>query len=221
MEDSRTSTSSQMLGRSFDTLIESPEAEITAIPIFRPEQFTTGNNRDIPVSVQKLVYGRKAVGVETSARSLDRSNELISSSEKFMGPKKTTVLLRGWTPMSCKGQVHQIKAWLKNQSILSEDKKKKLAQGKENSTVEAPQASTRSKQGQDIPKQQSDEQEKGKGKGKSQVERALVTELHNYKKREDSHGHCVQYSQSSDGIKKQGGGKNEKIFSKEIDLVKL
>ncbi|MBW0530009.1 hypothetical protein O181_069724 [Austropuccinia psidii MF-1] len=28
----------------FEALIESPEAEITAIPIVRPEPFTTGNN---------------------------------------------------------------------------------------------------------------------------------------------------------------------------------
>ncbi|MBW0591328.1 hypothetical protein O181_131043 [Austropuccinia psidii MF-1] len=58
-----------------------------------------------------------------------------------MGPEKTEELLKGWTPMSSKGQVQQIKAWLKNQSMLSEDKKK-LAQGKDNTPVEAPQAST-------------------------------------------------------------------------------
>ncbi|MBW0540719.1 hypothetical protein O181_080434 [Austropuccinia psidii MF-1] len=59
-----------------------------------------------------------------------------------MGPEKTEELLRGWTPMSCKGQVQQIKPWLKNQSMLSEDQKKKVAQGKDNTPVEAPQAST-------------------------------------------------------------------------------
>ncbi|MBW0519928.1 hypothetical protein O181_059643 [Austropuccinia psidii MF-1] len=62
--------------------------------------------------------------------------------KKFMGPEKTEELLRGWTPMSCKGQVQQIKAWLKNKSMLSEDQRKKLAKGKDNSPVEAPQAST-------------------------------------------------------------------------------
>ncbi|MBW0567690.1 hypothetical protein O181_107405 [Austropuccinia psidii MF-1] len=60
--------------------------------------------------------------------------------KKYMGPAKTEELLRGWTPMSCKGQVQQIKAWLKNQSMLSEDQKKKLAQGKDKSPVEAFQA---------------------------------------------------------------------------------
>ncbi|MBW0504670.1 hypothetical protein O181_044385 [Austropuccinia psidii MF-1] len=35
-----------------------------------------GKNKDIPVSVQKLVYGSKAEGVETSFQSLDRHNEL-------------------------------------------------------------------------------------------------------------------------------------------------
>ncbi|MBW0541059.1 hypothetical protein O181_080774 [Austropuccinia psidii MF-1] len=48
MEDSRTSTSSQ-----------------------RPESLLTGNNRDIPVSAQELVYGSKTERVGTSPKSLD------------------------------------------------------------------------------------------------------------------------------------------------------
>ncbi|MBW0511481.1 hypothetical protein O181_051196 [Austropuccinia psidii MF-1] len=54
--------------------------------------------------------------------------------------------------MSCKGQVQQIKTWLKNQSMLSEDQKKRLAPGKENSSVEAPQASTSKHLPQQVPK---------------------------------------------------------------------
>ncbi|MBW0591785.1 hypothetical protein O181_131500 [Austropuccinia psidii MF-1] len=72
MEDSRTSTSSQRLARTFDTLTESPEADITAIAVVRPESLSTGNNRDIPVSVQELVYGSKAARVGTPPKSLDR-----------------------------------------------------------------------------------------------------------------------------------------------------
>ncbi|MBW0584890.1 hypothetical protein O181_124605 [Austropuccinia psidii MF-1] len=108
--------------------------------------------------------------------------------KKFMGPEKTEDLLKGWTPMSCKGQVRQIKACLKNQSMLSEDQKKKLAQDKENCPVKALQASTRKNPPQQVPskpkaspKDQSEGQEKGKGKGKSQVEQALPTELQNPK----------------------------------------
>ncbi|MBW0496820.1 hypothetical protein O181_036535 [Austropuccinia psidii MF-1] len=88
MEDSRASTSSQGLTRTFDTLIESPEAYITAIFVFIPESISTGNNRDIPVSVQELVYGRKTSRVGTSPKSLDRHHELISSSEEVHGAKK-------------------------------------------------------------------------------------------------------------------------------------
>ncbi|MBW0558612.1 hypothetical protein O181_098327 [Austropuccinia psidii MF-1] len=36
-EEAKASTSSQRLARTFETLIESPEAEITAIPAVRPE----------------------------------------------------------------------------------------------------------------------------------------------------------------------------------------
>ncbi|MBW0577469.1 hypothetical protein O181_117184 [Austropuccinia psidii MF-1] len=88
MEDSRASTSSQRLASPFCTLIESPEADITAIPVVRPEPFPAGNNRDIPVSTQELVYGGKPAGVGTSAKSLDRNNELLSSSEEAYGPRK-------------------------------------------------------------------------------------------------------------------------------------
>ncbi|MBW0576855.1 hypothetical protein O181_116570 [Austropuccinia psidii MF-1] len=88
MEDVRSSTSSQRLPRTFDTLIEIPEAEITAIPVVRPESFPAGSNRNIPVSVQELLYGGKAAGVGASAKSLDRHNELSSSSEEAHRPRK-------------------------------------------------------------------------------------------------------------------------------------
>ncbi|MBW0561028.1 hypothetical protein O181_100743 [Austropuccinia psidii MF-1] len=88
MEDARTSTSSQILASTFDTLIESPEAEIISIAVVRPESFPTGRNRDIPVSVQELVYGSKAAGVGTSAKSLDMSNEILSSSEEVHRPRR-------------------------------------------------------------------------------------------------------------------------------------
>ncbi|MBW0525335.1 hypothetical protein O181_065050 [Austropuccinia psidii MF-1] len=86
MEDDRTSTSSQRLASTFGTLIERPEADITAIPVVRPESFPAGRKRDIPVSVQELVYGGKEAVVGTSAKSLDRHNELLSSSEEVHGP---------------------------------------------------------------------------------------------------------------------------------------
>ncbi|MBW0575943.1 hypothetical protein O181_115658 [Austropuccinia psidii MF-1] len=71
MEDARTSTSSQMLAITFDTLLESPEAYITAIPVLISEIFSTGNSGNIPVSVQFL-YGGKAAGVGTSYQLVDR-----------------------------------------------------------------------------------------------------------------------------------------------------
>ncbi|MBW0519652.1 hypothetical protein O181_059367 [Austropuccinia psidii MF-1] len=78
MKDTRTSTSSQRLARAFKSLIEIPAAYITAITLSRPEPFPTGNNRDIPASVQELVYGRKATGVGAYAKYLNRNNELLS-----------------------------------------------------------------------------------------------------------------------------------------------
>ncbi|MBW0593279.1 hypothetical protein O181_132994 [Austropuccinia psidii MF-1] len=76
------------------------------------------------------------------------------------------------------------------------------------------------KQGQSNPKEKSKGQEKSKRKGKNQVEQASPTEFQNSKERKDSHGKCVQYGKNSDGNQKQGGGRNEPILSKEIDLEK-
>ncbi|MBW0523549.1 hypothetical protein O181_063264 [Austropuccinia psidii MF-1] len=70
---------------------------------------------------------------------------------KFIGPEKTATLLKGWKPISFKGQVPQIKAWFEKQSMLSEDQKMKLAHSKENSPVEAPQASTSKRLPQQVP----------------------------------------------------------------------
>ncbi|MBW0582745.1 hypothetical protein O181_122460 [Austropuccinia psidii MF-1] len=49
---------------------------------------STSSQSNIPVSIQELVYGSKEEGVKTSARSLDRNNDLISSSEEVHEPRK-------------------------------------------------------------------------------------------------------------------------------------
>ncbi|MBW0473587.1 hypothetical protein O181_013302 [Austropuccinia psidii MF-1] len=68
-------------------MIEIPDADITSIPVVKPESFPR-SSRKIPVSVQELVYGGKAAGVGASAKSLNRHNELLSSSEEVSGPRK-------------------------------------------------------------------------------------------------------------------------------------
>ncbi|MBW0593105.1 hypothetical protein O181_132820, partial [Austropuccinia psidii MF-1] len=93
--------------------------------------------------------------------------------KKFRGPEKTEELLKGWTPIFCKGQIQQIKAWFKKQIMLSEDQKKKLVQGKENSPVEAPQASTSKNPPQQVPskpKQAPKTNKKGNPKAKGKAE---------------------------------------------------
>ncbi|MBW0567418.1 hypothetical protein O181_107133 [Austropuccinia psidii MF-1] len=94
--------------------------------------------RDIPVTVQELVYDRKAEGVRTSSNPLDRENKGISSSEKALSTRKYRGPSKLWTPISFKGKVKEIKAWLKHQSMLSEAQK-------ENSPVKAYEASTSTK----------------------------------------------------------------------------
>ncbi|MBW0541391.1 hypothetical protein O181_081106 [Austropuccinia psidii MF-1] len=183
-----------------DKIVGPEERHKRKIPELPP--VSIGNNRNLPVSIQELVYGHKAAGVGTYAKSLDRNNELIYSSEEVNGPRKDRGLSEGL-------DTHVL------QRTSPTDK----------SLVEKPKhvqksASTSAKKGQENPKEQSEGKEKVKGKVKFQVEQALPTELQNSQEREDSHGQCVQYGKNSDGVQKQGGGKNEPLLSKGIDLVK-
>ncbi|MBW0511872.1 hypothetical protein O181_051587 [Austropuccinia psidii MF-1] len=184
MEDSRTSTSSQRLASTFDTLIESPEADITSIAVVRPESLSTGNNRDIPVSVQELFYGNKAERVGASPKSLDRHNELISSSEEFHGARKnkrtsegldTHVLQR--TSPTDKILVEKPKHVIRGPEEEVGPREGKHPSGSSPSLQKKNSASTSAKQAQANPKDQPEGQEKGKGKGKAQVEQALPAEL--------------------------------------------
>ncbi|MBW0471566.1 hypothetical protein O181_011281 [Austropuccinia psidii MF-1] len=51
-------------------------------------QVPEGKSRNIPVSVQGMVYGGKKAGMETSSKPLDREKELLSSSEEVNWPRK-------------------------------------------------------------------------------------------------------------------------------------
>ncbi|MBW0496519.1 hypothetical protein O181_036234 [Austropuccinia psidii MF-1] len=207
MDDSRASNSSQRLASTFYTLIENPEADIDAIPVVRSEQFPTGNSGNIPVSVQELVFGSKEAGVATSAKPLDRHNELSSSSEEVWGPRKdsrpseglVTQVLQRKSPKD-KSLVEKPNKFVRGTEETVGTKERKKPNGSSSSLHKQESASKSSKQGQESLKEQSEWQAKGRGKGKVQVEQTLPTELQNSKERKDSHGQCVQYSKNSDGI---------------------
>ncbi|MBW0567416.1 hypothetical protein O181_107131 [Austropuccinia psidii MF-1] len=217
MEDARTSTSYQRFSSTFDTLIESPEADITSISV-RPESLSTGNNSNIPVSVKELVYGSKTARVRTSPKSLVRHHELISLSEETNGARKdrgtsegldTHVLQR--TSPTNKSFVEKPKHVIRGPEEevgLSEGKQ---PSGSSPSLHQQKNSSESAKQGQSNPK----DQPEGQAKDKAQVEKALPAELQDSQEREDSHGQCVQYGKNSDGIQKQGRGKIE------LDLVNI
>ncbi|MBW0529420.1 hypothetical protein O181_069135 [Austropuccinia psidii MF-1] len=190
MEDARTSTSSQRLASTFHTVIESPEAEITAISV-RPESLPTGSGRDIPVSVQKLVYGSKTARVGTSPKSLDRHHELISSSEEVHGARKDSGISKGLdthvlqrTNPTDKRLVKKPKHVIRGSEEEVGARQGQRPSGSSSSIHQQKPASTSSKQAQENPKEQSEGQEKGK----AQVDQALPSELQNYQEREDSHG---------------------------------
>ncbi|MBW0571481.1 hypothetical protein O181_111196 [Austropuccinia psidii MF-1] len=221
MEDASTSTSSQRLASTFDTLIESPEADITAIAVVRPESLSTGNNRDIPVSVQELVYGSKEARVGTSLKYFDRHHELISSIEEVHGARKDrrtsegldTHFLQRTSPTD-KSLGEKPKNVIRGPEEEVGPREGKQPSGSSPSLQKQNSASKSAKQAQANPKDQQEGQAKGKGKGKAQVDQALPAELQDSQEREDSHGQCVQYGKNSNGIQKQGRGKIEPIFYK-------
>ncbi|MBW0585994.1 hypothetical protein O181_125709 [Austropuccinia psidii MF-1] len=214
MEDARNSTSLQSLASTFDTLIESPEADITAIAVVRPESLLTGNNRDITVSVQEMVYGRKAEKVGTSLKSLDRHHELISSNEEFHGVRKDSRASEGLDTHVLERSSPTAKSLVKTpKHVIRGPEEAGQRQGKQPSRSspslhKQDSASTSAKKAQENPK----DQPEGQAKGKAQVEQALPAELQDSPEREDSHGQFVQYGKNSDGIQKQGRGKIEQKF---------
>ncbi|MBW0498110.1 hypothetical protein O181_037825 [Austropuccinia psidii MF-1] len=162
MEYARTFTSSQRLATStFEILIESPEADITAIPVVRPESFPAGRNRDIPVSVQELVYGSKAAGVGTSAKSLDRRNELLSSSEEVHGTRKDrstsqgldTHVLQGTSPTD-KSLVEKTKHVFRGPGEEVGPREEQQPSGSSPSLHKQKYASKSAKKGKENPKEQ-------------------------------------------------------------------
>ncbi|MBW0554964.1 hypothetical protein O181_094679 [Austropuccinia psidii MF-1] len=193
-----------------------------------PELPPAPNSIDIPVSVQKLVYGSKTARVGTSPKSLDRHHELISSSEEVHGARRdrgtsegldTHVLQR--TSPTDKSLAKKPKNVIRGSEEEVGPRQGQHPSGRFPSIHQQRSASTSAKQAQANTKDQSEGQAKGKGKGKAQVEEALPSELQNSQEREESHGQCVQCGKNSDGIQKQGRGNIAPIFAKEIDLVKL
>ncbi|MBW0500927.1 hypothetical protein O181_040642 [Austropuccinia psidii MF-1] len=130
-------------------------------------------------------------GVGTSAKSLDRHNELLSSSEDFHGPRKDrrtsegldTHVLQGTSPTD-RSLVEKPKHVVRGPEEEVGPRKGQQPRGSSPSLHKQKYASMSAKQGQANPKEQSEGQEKGK----IQVEQTLPTELPNSQEREDGHG---------------------------------
>ncbi|MBW0554986.1 hypothetical protein O181_094701 [Austropuccinia psidii MF-1] len=203
-----------------DKNVSPEERQKWRIPDLPP--VTKCNNRDIPVSVQELVYGSKTAKVGTSPKSLDRNHELIPSSEEANGAIKdrgasewldTHVLQRkGPEDIILVGKTEHV---IRGPEEEIGPRKGKNTIGSSQSLHKQISASTSAKQSQENPKDQPG------GKGKAQVKQSLPTELQDSQEREDSYGKCLQYGKSSDGIQEQGRKKIELIFLKEVDLLKL
>ncbi|MBW0516680.1 hypothetical protein O181_056395 [Austropuccinia psidii MF-1] len=139
-----------------------------------------------------------------------------------MGPENTEEPLKGWTPMSCKGQVQQIKARLKNQSMFSEDQKKNLTQGKENSLVEASQAFTSKNPHQEVPKKAKQTSKTNqKGKQKPKWNKPHPQNYRIPKKEKTAMDNVFNMARTLMEFKNNEEEKLNKYFSKEVDLVNL
>ncbi|MBW0554455.1 hypothetical protein O181_094170 [Austropuccinia psidii MF-1] len=148
--------------------------------------------------------------------------------KSFLGQEKTIELLRGWTPLSCKDSVKNIKNCLKNQSLVSIDQKKELGM----TTAwekEGPVASTSSRSVQGQAQRTSEEADRSKepsrkGQSQSQLAQTLPTGVQDPQTGAFSSEQCLKYGQDSYGIHSQGEGEDEKNFftqiKQEIQLVR-
>ncbi|MBW0508121.1 hypothetical protein O181_047836 [Austropuccinia psidii MF-1] len=214
MEDARASPTSQRLSRTFEPLIESPEADITAISV-RPEPFPTGSSGDLPVSVQELVYGRHTARVGTSPKSLDRHHELLSSSEEVHGSRKdrrtsegldTNVLQR--TSPTDKSLVEKPKHVIRGSEEEVGPRQGKQPSGSSPSIHQQKFASTSAKQAQASAKDQSEGQAKGKGKANPSGTSLTHRITESQRKKRQPWTMCST-CKNSDGIEK----KEEEILS--------
>ncbi|MBW0573310.1 hypothetical protein O181_113025 [Austropuccinia psidii MF-1] len=122
-EDYRTSTSSQ-----------------------RPESLPTGSSRDIPVPVQKLVYGSKTAQVGTSPMSFERNHELISSSEGLNGARKDRGTYVGLETHVLQRTSPTDKSLAKKPKHVIRQSEEEVAQGKDTSKNPAQQVPNKPKQ---------------------------------------------------------------------------
>ncbi|MBW0589497.1 hypothetical protein O181_129212 [Austropuccinia psidii MF-1] len=119
--------------------------------------------------------------------------------------------------MSCKGKVQQIQAWFKSQSMLSEDQKKKLVQGKENSQVEAPQASTSKVPPQQVPKKPKKTpktNQKGKQKAKTKWNKPYPQKYRIPKKEKTAMDNVFNMARTLMESKKKEGKRLNQAFPK-------
>ncbi|MBW0510663.1 hypothetical protein O181_050378 [Austropuccinia psidii MF-1] len=172
--------------------------------------------------------GEAQIADASTSNISQKHHELTSSSEEVHGARRnrgtsegldTHVLQR--TSQTDESLVEKTKHVIRGPEEEVGPRKRKKPSGSSPSLHKQKSASTSAQQGQENPKDQPEGQANEKGKGKAQAEQALPTELQDSQEREDSHEQCVQYGKNSDGIQKQGRGKIEPIFSKEVELVKL
>ncbi|MBW0518759.1 hypothetical protein O181_058474 [Austropuccinia psidii MF-1] len=148
----------------------SKESEITAIPVFRPEQISAGSSGNIPVLVQELVYGSKAEGVGNSPQFLNRDNELLPARKEVFGLRKEsrpsevldTHILQMTSPKD-KNSVEKSKNFIRGPE-------KKVYPKEENQPFEIPSSLQKHKFASKSSKQwQAALQGQSEGKGKSQM----------------------------------------------------
>ncbi|MBW0580689.1 hypothetical protein O181_120404 [Austropuccinia psidii MF-1] len=151
-----------------------------ASPEERSEQLPADRTGYIPVSVQELVYGRKATRVGTSSKPLDRENELLSSMKVDHGPRKESRPSEWLDTHSLERISPQAKVFLAKPENFVRGPEERVSpkegqqpSGSSSSLQKQESALTSAKNGQESPKEQSEGKEKGKRKGKVQVEQAL------------------------------------------------
>ncbi|MBW0553006.1 hypothetical protein O181_092721 [Austropuccinia psidii MF-1] len=203
------------------------EPELIHDNISRAEPFSSGSNRNISIPIQKLVQSSQRRGVGNMVKPLAGGHELLLTHQELSGSGKDHRTLRRLEPIVLQRQSQKDKELVEEQKPFihrpEEGTGNDSSYGDRGpSGVYQLQTSSRSIQRQAQMTLERSRKVERTIKARANA-KAIGTDLTHRGTGSPnwtfSHGQCVQYGQNSNGIHRQGAGKDEEDFSTQINHV--
>ncbi|MBW0508561.1 hypothetical protein O181_048276 [Austropuccinia psidii MF-1] len=217
---------------------ERPNPEVSNIPqerhIWRmPElppipkglnHLQVGRNRNLSMSIQKLVQSSQRRGVGNMTKPLAGGPELLLTHQELSGSREDHRTLRRLEPIVVQGKSQKDKELVEEPKSFIHRPEEPVGNDssfgdRRLSGIYQLQTSSRSVQRQ--AQRTSEEAERsqepsGQGQRQSQLAQTLPTRVQDSQIGAFSHGKCLQYGQNSYGIHSQRAGRDEQDFSTQI-----